>query len=266
MKYPILLVHGMGFRDDRPIGYWGRIPRKLKENGFDVYLSGQDSNGSIESNARKVSESIDRILKAENIGKVNIIAHSKGGLEARYAASSLGCSEKIASITTLSTPHNGSKTVDKLMKLPEGLIRFGCRATDIWFRLLGDKEPDTFRAICSFRTEDAKRFNEQNPDAETIYYQSYAFVMKHISSDMLMWLPSLVVRCFDGENDGLLSPESVKWANFRGVVTGVGNRGISHCDEVDMRRMKLSSKQGSGVADISDFYVGIAKELEQMGF
>lgn len=109
MKYPILLVHGMGFRDNRSIGYWGRIPQRLEENGFEVYLSGQDSNGSIESNAKKVSDSIDRILNAKNAEKVNIIAHSKGGLEARYIASTLGYSGKIASITTLSTPHNGSK-------------------------------------------------------------------------------------------------------------------------------------------------------------
>lgn len=266
MKYPILLVHGMGFRDDRAVGYWGRIPGKLKENGFSVYLSGQDSNGSIESNSRKVAESIDKVLKAEHADKVNIIAHSKGGLEARYAASSLGYSDKIASITTLSTPHNGSKTVDKLMKIPEPLIKGGCKVTDLWFRLLGDKNPDTFSAICSFRTEDARRFNEQNPDIESIYYQSYAFLMKHSRSDMLMWFPNLVVRHWDGENDGLLSPESVKWGNFKGVVTGVGSRGISHCDEVDMRRCRLSGKKGNGVSDISDFYVGIAKELEQMGF
>lgn len=266
MKYPILLVHGMGFRDDRTVGYWGRIPRKLKENGFSVYLSGQDSNGSIESNSHKVAESIDKALKAEHAEKVNIIAHSKGGLEARYAASSLGYSDKIASITTLSTPHNGSKTVDKLMNIPEPLIKGGCKAADLWFRLLGDKNPDTFSAICSFRTEDARRFNEQNPDAGTIYYQSYAFLMKHSHSDMLLWLPNLVVRHWDGENDGLLSPESVKWGNFKGIVTGVGSRGISHCDEVDMRRCRLSGKKGNGVSDISDFYVGIAKELEQMGF
>lgn len=266
MRYPILLVHGMGFRDDGAIGYWGRIPRVLEENGFAVYFSRQDSNGSIESNAQKVAESIDNVLKAENADKVNIIAHSKGGLESRYAASTLGYSDKIASITTLSTPHNGSKTVDKLMKLPEVLIKGGCKVTDLWFRILGDKAPDTFSAICSFRTEDAKRFNEQNPDVETIYYQSYAFVMKHAWSDMFMWLPSLVVRCFEGENDGLLSPESVKWGSFNGVVTGVGNRGISHCDEVDMRRRRLSKKRGEGIADISEFYLDVAKQLEKMGF
>ena len=27
LKYPILLVHGMGFRDDNIINYWGRIPK-----------------------------------------------------------------------------------------------------------------------------------------------------------------------------------------------------------------------------------------------
>lgn len=266
MKYPILLVHGMGFRDDRAVGYWGRIPRVLKEKNYAVYLSGQDSNGSIESNALKVAESIDAVLKTENIDKVNIIAHSKGGLEARYIASTLGYSEKIASITTLSTPHNGSKTVDNLMKIPEILIKGGCKITDLWFKILGDKNPDTFRAICSFRTKDAQRFNEQNPDVETIYYQSYAFIMKHAWSDMFMWFPSLIVHIFDGENDGLLSPESVKWGNFKGIITSIGNRGISHCDEVDMRRSRFTKGKGNGIADISEFYLDVAKELEQMGY
>lgn len=29
LKYPVLLVHGMGFRDSKRISYWGRIPAKL---------------------------------------------------------------------------------------------------------------------------------------------------------------------------------------------------------------------------------------------
>ena len=56
-------------------------------------------------------------------------------------SSSLGMGDTIASLTTISTPHNGSKTIDLVMKLPRFLIRFGCFCTDCWFRLLGDKKP-----------------------------------------------------------------------------------------------------------------------------
>lgn len=266
MKYPILLIHGMGFRDDHRIGYWGRIPKVLEENGYKICLSGQDSNGSVESNARQIAESFDAILKKYNAEKVNIIAHSKGGLEARYLASTLGLSDKICSITTLSTPHNGSKTVDALMNFPKPLIKAGCKITDLWFKLCGDRSPDTYGAICSFRTLEAQKFNRENPDIDGIYYQSYAFVMKKWRSDMLMWLTYLVVHRFDGENDGLLSPDSVRWGEFKGVIKSNANRGISHCDEVDMRRRKLSKKQGDGVSDITEVYLAIAQELEKMGF
>ena len=122
MKYPILMLHGMGFRDDGRIGYWGRIPKALESAGYKVYYGRQDSSASIEVNARQIADSLEEILKSVNTDKVNIIAHSKGGLEARYLASALGYGDRIASISTLSTPHNGSKTVDRLMRFPDGLI------------------------------------------------------------------------------------------------------------------------------------------------
>ena len=37
LRYPILLVHGMGFRDYKHVGYWGRIPKALERKGCTVY-------------------------------------------------------------------------------------------------------------------------------------------------------------------------------------------------------------------------------------
>ena len=48
----------------------------------------------------------------ELLGKFNIIAHSQGGLDARYLATVLGESHRIASITTISTPHHGTVVSD----------------------------------------------------------------------------------------------------------------------------------------------------------
>ena len=133
-------------------------------------------------------------------------------------------------------------------------------------RLLGDKKPDTYAAVQSFTTAYAKRFNEENPDRKGIYYQSYGFVMKNAFSDFFLAWTYPVVYFFEGENDGLLAPRAVKWTNFRGIYRGNSNRGISHCDQVDLRRRRLTRKQGEGVSDMVDFYVGVVRELEEMGF
>lgn len=268
-KYPILLVHGMGFRDRRHLNYWGRIPKKLIRHGAKVYYGGQDSVGSIETNAQTVLESMLKALESSGAEKVNIIAHSKGGLEARLIAGSMGYADKIASITTINTPHNGSKTVDHLLKLPKLLVKFAAVCTDLWMKLIGDKQPDAYACFEQLTTDFAKRFNSENPDPSGVYCQSYGFKMKSATSDITMLLPYLVVKHWDGESDGLLNVESVKWANFRGLYTSSSNRGISHCDEVDIRRMRFTKKAPSNefeISDISDFYVGLAAELKKMGF
>lgn len=266
MKYPILLLHGMGYRDEHKYSYWGRIPALIKDRGCEVYYGFQDSSASVESNAKQIEESIRTLFTDKKIEKINIIAHSKGGLEARYLVSSMGYDDKVASITTLSTPHNGSKTVDFFLKIPAFIIKFVCLIFDLIFKMLGDKNPNTYEAILTFKTRNAARFNEENPDVDGIYYQSYAFVMKNIWSDILLSFPSLVVKIFDGENDGLLSPDSVKWGEFKGIVRSNSGRGISHGDEIDFRRKPFTSKEGDGIKDITEVYTKILDDLETMGF
>jgi len=265
LKYPILMVHGMGFRDHRHLNYWGRIPARLEEMGCRIYYGNQEGNGSIEENGEILAKRVREIIEETGVEKLNVIAHSKGGMDIRYAISTLGMGKWIASVTTMNTPHNGSETVDALLKLPDFLIRIGCKCTDLWMRILGDRKPDTYGAVQSFTTSYAAKFNEKNPDMEGIYYQSYGFVMKNAFSDIFLAWTYPVVYHFEGENDGLLAPRAVKWTNFQGVFRGNSNRGISHCDQVDMRRRRLTRKQGEGVSDIVDVYVDAVRKLERLG-
>ena len=69
----------------------------------------------------------------------------------------------------------------------------------------------------------------------------------------------------EGENDGFLTPAGVKHGNFKGIVRSNSGRGISHCDEVDMRRHRFTRKQGNGVSDILDMYREILKTLKEKG-
>ena len=145
-KYPLLLVHGVGFRDFHYFNYWGRIPRALKKNGARVFYGHQEAWGTVEENAGILREKIFEILRETGEEKVNIIAHSKGGLDSRYLISGLHMAPYVASLTTICTPHRGSMLVDLLMKLPDFLYRGICGLMDRYFGMLGDRAPNAYVA------------------------------------------------------------------------------------------------------------------------
>jgi hypothetical protein len=81
----------------------------------------------------------------------------------------------------------------------------------------------------------------------------------------LFW-PNLFVSLVEGENDGLVTPESAAWTNFKGVLRGATRRGVSHADEVDARRMNFTRKAFENkISDIRNFYIGVTAGLKQMG-
>ena len=259
----VLLIHGMGFRDNRVINYWGRIPKLIESRGYKVYYGNQDSNAPIEVNGQVIADRIQSIFQETGCDNIHIIAHSKGGLDARYALSSLGVDKYVSSLTTISTPHNGSPTVDRLLTLPDFCVRIAAFCADICLRIVGDKHPDAYKVFHSFTTAEAEKFNNDNPDSPEVSYKSYAFVMRSPLSDIFLWLPNIVVGHYEGENDGLLSPEDVKWGEFKGVIRGNSVRGISHCDEVDMRRRKFTKRQGDHIGDILEVYSEILDGCEE---
>ena len=266
-KYPILMLHGVGFRDLKWPLYWGRIPGVIAGTGSEIFYGQQDCWARVEDNAGTVKARIRQIQDETGAEKVNIIAHSKGGLEARMAASSLGTGSGIASITTIGTPHRGSKTVDRLLKAPDSLFNVAAFAVDNWIGLIGDTKPD-FYAVCrDFSTGYAERFNRENPDVPGVYYQSFAGVMRSPLSDINLSTAYVIVKMIEGDNDGLVSTASARWGKSFTLLTGRGGRGVSHYDEIDFRRAPLSSKKtGIGVADICDVYRDIVAGLVRRGF
>lgn len=143
-QYPIVLIHGSGYRDNNKIGYWGRIPAALREEGAQVYCSRQDAWGALETNVELLKDNILHALSDAGADKVNLIAHSRGGIEARQVIHHPMLTGKIASLTTISTPHHGSRTMDALTKPPQWMHKFLSLFVNGWFRLWGDKHPDFF--------------------------------------------------------------------------------------------------------------------------
>ena len=61
-RYPLVLVHGVLFRDLKYFNYWGRIPRELIRNGATVYYGGQEAVGTVENNAQELRETIQQVI------------------------------------------------------------------------------------------------------------------------------------------------------------------------------------------------------------
>ncbi|MDR1778932.1 MAG: triacylglycerol lipase [Clostridiales Family XIII bacterium] len=259
-RYPILMLHGIAFRDMRFFNYWGRIPRYLKRHGAVIYHGNQEAFGTIETNGEDIRVRIGEILRETGAEKINIIAHSKGGLDARYAISTLGMYPYVASLTTMNTPHRGCLFADKATRMKEKRYRSIARIFDSVFRKYGDKHPDFYTSTMQFRTSLSEAFNERTPDAPGVYYQSFMSVMKKARSDMLLSIPFLWIRKLGEENDGLVSVASAQWGNFRGVYRNTHTRGISHADIIDMHRQDYRDFHAPNV------YVGLVSELKQMGF
>ncbi len=259
-RYPILLVHGVGFRDFHYFNYWGRIPRELVRNGAQVYYGHQEAWGTVEDNGEILKTKVQEILRETGVEKVNIIAHSKGGLDSRYLISGLSMAPYVATLTTINTPHRGSALVEFLMRLPDPVYRKVCALIDGYFRKLGDKKPNAYLASRQLSCGYAVRFNQQYPDAPEVWYQSYASLMKHGFSSKLLCIPYWILKWLDAPNDGLVTVESARWTNFQGVVTNRCLRGISHGDMIDLTREDYRDFK------VLEFYIQLVKRLAEMGY
>lgn len=260
-RYPVIMVHGIFFRDWQFLNYWGRIPKALKQNGALVYYGRQQSSLSVADSAAELKSEILRVMEETGAEKVNIVAHSKGGLDSRYAISKLGMAEHVASLTTINTPHRGCQFADVLLNsLPAWLIHYVERRYNALFYTLGDARPDFLSGVTDLTAAACARFNAEVQDAPNVYYQSVMSKMhNHRSAFFPLNVSYLLAKKYEGDNDGLVSVASASWGNYLGLLSA-GKKGISHGDMID-----LTHKDIKGF-DVSEFYVKLFAGLKQQGF
>lgn len=261
-RYPILLVHGVFFRDSKNFNYWGRIPDELETNGATIYYGNHQSALSIADSAKELTERIIQIVEDTGCGKVNIIAHSKGGLDCRYAISKCGAEKYVASLTTINTPHRGCVFADYLLnKIP---LRTKKRVASTYNKAmikLGDKNPDFMRAVVDLTYEKCTEFNKNILDSDKVYYQSVGSKLNKARNGKFPWnLSYNFVKRFDGVNDGIVAESAFAWGSDYKLITTNGKRGVSHGDMTDLYRDNIPG------FDVREFYVELVNDLKKKGF
>ncbi len=260
-RYPLLLVHGVFFRDFEHFNYWGRIPRELEQNGASVFYGNHQSAASVADSGRELADRIQEIIKDTGCGKVNVIAHSKGGLDTRYAVSCLGMSRYVASLTTINTPHRGCVFADYLLnKLPAAVKDKVAGAYNTALKKMGDEQPDFIAAVTDLTASACETFNQNVADVQDVYYQSVGSKLNKASDGRFpLNFSHHLVKYFDGPNDGLVSETSFAWGADYTFLTCGGNRGISHGDMIDLNRENIKE------FDVREFYVMLVNGLKERG-
>lgn len=217
---PIVLAHGLlGFDELRLFGkllpgvhYWRGITEALTANGVEVILSHVPPAASIEERAARLSEDIEKKAGGKS---VNVIAHSMGGLDARYMISRLNPPNvKVRSLTTIASPHRGSAFADYCFD------RIGPERLPTIYGALRTMKFETGAFSQLTRRYMEEDFNLKTPDREGVAYFSYGATAKPP-----IWSAfrqsHRIVESVEGPNDGLVSVVSSKWGTYKGTLVGV---------------------------------------------
>ena len=261
-KYPILMVHGVFFRDTKLFNYWGRIPKELERNGAKIFYGNHPSAASVADSAVVLKKRILEVLEETKADKVNIIAHSKGGLDSRYAISKLGIEDKVASLTTINTPHRGCLFADYLLtKIPSNVKDKVADTYNSTLRKLGEQNSDFLAAVNDLTDARCNQLNSEMSTPQGVYCQSVGSVMPEANGGKFpLNFSYYLVKFFSGENDGLVDEKSFEWGENYILLKPTKERGISHGDMIDLNRENISG------FDVREFYVDLVRDLKDRGF
>ncbi len=260
-KYPILLVHGVCFRDQKRLNYWGRIPNELFINGARVFYGNQQSAVAVKDSAEELVSRVKEICESFGCEKLNIIAHSKGGLDCRYAIQNLGMGQYVASLTTVSTPHRGCEYADYLLtKIPEKTKNKIANFYNTALKKLGDHKPDFLAAMQDLTASACAEFNEKHPTPDYFFTQSVGSLLpKNARLGDAFDITTRFITKSDGTNDGLVGQDSFRWGEKFTLISSLKNYGVSHCDMTDLFKTNIEG------FDVREFYVELVHDLKERG-
>ncbi len=262
-KYPLVMIHGVFFRDSKKFNYWGRIPEELTKNGAEIFYGNHESASPVRKSGEELALRIKEILKETGAEKVNIIAHSKGGLDCRYMISRCGMENYIASLTTINTPHRGCEFAEYLLdeRMPEKTKEAIAFTYNNALKMLGDKDPDLVSAVTDLTKTACTALNTYVLDSSKVYYQSVGSILENNKGGRFPLNYSYhLVKEFDGPNDGLVGEKSFEWGSSFTMLRPKGKRGISHGDMIDLNRENIRG------FDVREFYVQLVSDLREKGF
>lgn len=250
--YPVILHHGFaGFQNIGPINYYFNVASDLRMRGERVYEAEVAPFNAPATRAGQLAAVVDRVLAETNSEKVLLIAHSQGGLDARYLISSLHYGDRVAALVTVSTPHRGTRVADAVLGfIPGATVPFINAIAMLFAWTYNDARTrnDLNQALVGLSEQEATSFNRVNVDDPRVTYWSWAGRSnlrtgelqcrdgRYPNETLRLDATTPVLAPFaafledfnplENVNDGLVTVRSAKWGQFQGCVQA------DHFDEI----------------------------------
>ncbi|MGB5548650.1 MAG: alpha/beta fold hydrolase [Polyangiales bacterium] len=192
---PIVLMHGFaGFRELGPgkqvwLEYFTNVRRQLRAMGYQVFAPQVEPFDDPLDRAKQWFSAIEKIRVKTKAEKVHLVGHSQGGLDARVLVApftgphespvgplfGLGYGARVASVTTIATPHFGSVIADAVVQDIPGhkqAVKALMCSLNLITALIRGEQQDTDRAVKAltrkFMLEHFNRIIEDDPNVR--YY------------------------------------------------------------------------------------------------
>jgi len=259
VRYPVVMMHGFGMLAIFLRG--GHLHDEaiyLRLRGVPAYAPNVSPYHTIPVRAEMWKDRIGKILEETRADAINLIAHSMGGLDARFMISEFGMHNSVASLVTVSTPHRGSPLADIVLESPERVQGWLTDAAN-WAgsSVLEGGSADFRRAIQDLTPAHVtETFNHQIQDHASVRYWSYAGrAGKGTDSGInpLLRPQNILIYKREGINDGFVSVESAKWGTYLGTINA------DHAQQIGI------DLTPSGTFDSTEFYAEIVSMLAAEG-
>jgi len=214
----VVLAHGI-FRFDKlsvlfqkqfglDVGphYFDGIAEFLRRNGFEVHEPDVNFTGSLAVRARDLRKRLVKVISTlgSPSDRIHIIGHSMGGLDARKViVDHPDIAARIACLTTVGTPHLGTKAADRAMALGGRLLIAG---------MIPILDLEGFEDLT---TTACRAFNDSVKDAEatnTVRYRAVSAEQDVRRTTPLLsaaWVQLDIDR--QGPSDGIVPTKSQQW-------------------------------------------------------
>ena len=205
LKNPIVLVHGLGGNGTYGhVEYFYGFPKLLRDAGNEVFVPTLTPFHTMEFRARELKEQIQARIPE---GKVNLITHSFGGLDARYLAANFGFTERVASVTAIGAPNRGTMIADIALGLvPDSTFQ----AMDLLLAPIKNSTRAYQQLTSKFCTEVLPLVAPLM--REVAYFSATSVIRSPMlrTALPLFWVPTKIIQRYEGDNDGFVSVHSAK--------------------------------------------------------
>jgi triacylglycerol lipase len=236
-RYPVVFCHGMlafsmlKMHMPEDLNCFSPLRDFLVQRGIRVLMPQVPATSGVAERAACLRDQI----RAWTNEPINLIAHSMGGLDARYLITRLGMGERVKTLTTVSAPHQGT-----FLALLLALEAFGVNV-------------DGFRDC---RPAACRAFNAQTPDDPRVRYFSYGGDIPSSRLSPVLRRAWSLLTPIEGPNDGMVSVASARWGEYLGTV---------HADHFAQTPDAVFLRAGEDF-DALGFYTTLVENLARRGY